>query len=202
MYRSLFKPLFDRIGALLAIIILGPIILVVAVMVRVKLGSPVIFSQIRPGKDEKLFKLFKFRSMTDDRDKEGELLDDISRLNRFGKFLRSSSLDELPELFNILKGEMSFVGPRPLLVQYLPLYDEFQRKRHETKPGLTGLAQISGRNALSWEEKFALDIKYLDCITFTQDAVIVLKTLKKVFLKEDVNAGEDVTMEYFQGTES
>lgn len=153
--------------------------LIIAFLVRIKLGSPVIFKQDRPGLNEKIFTLYKFRTMTDERDENGELLPDEKRMTKYGKFLRSTSLDELPELFNIFKGDMSLVGPRPLLVQYLPLYDEYQRRRHEVRPGLSGLAQISGRNTLSWEEKFRLDVEYVDNISFIGDFKIILSTLKK-----------------------
>jgi undecaprenyl phosphate N,N'-diacetylbacillosamine 1-phosphate transferase len=200
MYRSFFKPLFDRTGAFLALIVLSPVLLVVAIMVRIKLGSPIIFSQIRPGKDEKPFKLYKFRTMIERNKEEDELADDSARLTNFGNSLRRTSLDELPELFNILVGDMSFVGPRPLLMQYLPLYDDLQRRRHEVKPGLTGLAQVKGRNSISWEKKFELDIHYVDEITFIGDLKIVLYTSAKVLLRENINAENSVTMEPFMGT--
>lgn len=202
MYRSFLKPLFDRIGALMALIVLSPIFLIVAVLVRLKLGSPVIYSQLRPGKGAKPFTLFKFRTMTDDRNSDGELMDDSIRLTRFGKNLRSTSLDEIPELFNILKGEMSFVGPRPLLIQYLPLYNDFQSRRHEVKPGLTGLAQVQGRNAIGWEEKFALDIHYVDNLSFVADLRIILLTMKRVFLREGINAENSPTMDLFEGSKA
>lgn len=181
----------DFILSLIAIIALSPILLVVAALVRINLGSPVIFKQKRPGLNGKIFTLYKFRTMTDERDENGELLPDEVRLTKFGKFLRSTSIDELPELFNILKGDMSIVGPRPLLVQYLPLYDEQQKRRHEVRPGLTGLAQISGRNAISWEERFNLDIAYVDGISFTLDLKIFFKTIKKVFIKEGIEFTSD-----------
>jgi len=185
--------------SLIAIIVLSPVFLVVAVLVRVKLGSPIIFKQERPGLNEKIFTLYKFRSMTDERDENGELLPDSVRLTKFGKFLRSTSLDELPELFNILKGDMSIIGPRPLLVQYLPLYDEHQRRRHEVRPGLSGLAQVNGRNAISWEEKFNLDIEYVNNISFILDWKIIFLTIKKVFVREGISSDTSVTMEPFQG---
>lgn len=162
MYRHFFKRFFDFVLSLIAIIILSPVYIIVAILVRVKLGSPVIFTQERPGKDEKIFKMYKFRSMTSETDKEGNLLPDEVRLTSFGKKLRSTSLDELPELFNILKGDMSIVGPRPLLVKYLPLYNDLQKHRHDVRPGLTGWAQVNGRNAISWEDKFRLDVEYTE----------------------------------------
>jgi len=190
----------DFILSLIALIILSPVFLVVALLVRINLGSPVIFKQQRPGLNEKIFTMYKFRTMTDERDENGELLPDAVRLTKFGKFLRSTSLDELPELFNILKGDMSIVGPRPLLVQYLPLYNEHQRRRHEVRPGLTGLAQVNGRNAISWEEKFDLDVEYVDNVTFINDWKIIFSTLKKVVLREGINSETAATMEFFEGS--
>src|SRR5690554_5967289 len=169
MYQKYFKRPLDFIMALLGLIILSPLLLVIAILVRIKLGSPVIFKQPRPGLNEKIFTLYKFRTMTDERDENGELLPDEQRLTPFGKWLRSSSLDELPELWNILKGDMSFVGPRPLAVEYLPYYTEIERIRHTVRPGLTGLAQINGRNAVSWEERFRYDVNYVETITFQGD---------------------------------
>lgn len=191
----------DIVLSFIAILLLGPFLLIIAFLVRIKLGSPVIFKQDRPGLNEKIFTLYKFRTMTDERDENGELLPDEKRMTKYGKFLRSTSLDELPELFNIFKGDMSLVGPRPLLVQYLPLYDEYQRRRHEVRPGLSGLAQISGRNTLSWEEKFRLDIEYVDNISFIGDFKIILSTLKKVFVREGINSDNSVTMEPFTGSQ-
>lgn len=182
-----------------AIIILSPILLIVAILVKTKLGSPVIFKQERPGLNEKIFKMYKFRSMTDAKDENGELLPDEERLTSFGKKLRSTSLDELPELFNIFKGDMSIVGPRPLLVQYLNRYNQEQRKRHLTRPGITGLAQVEGRNSLSWQDKFQFDISYVNDITFLLDVKIVLKTIKVVFKKEGINSQNAATMEEFKG---
>jgi len=199
-YKKYFKRLLDFILALIAIILLTPVFMIVAFLVRTKLGSPIIFKQQRPGLNEKIFTMYKFRTMTDERDENGRLLPDENRLTSFGKFLRSTSLDELPELFNILKGDMSIVGPRPLLVQYLPLYDEFQKRRHEVRPGLTGLAQVNGRNSLSWEEKFTLDVKYVNHITLFGDIKIILLTFKKVIAKDGINSFSSVTMEPFQGT--
>ena len=191
MYRRFFKRFFDIVLSLTALIVLSPVLLVVAVLVRVKLGSPVIFRQERPGKDEKIFRLYKFRSMTDARDENGELLPDEVRLTKFGRLLRSTSLDELPELWNILKGDMSIVGPRPLAVVYLPYYTEEERRRHDILPGLTGLAQVNGRNALSWEAKFAYDLDYVSHVSFLLDVRIVLLTVKKVFVREGIGQAEE-----------
>lgn len=200
IYRRYFKRPMDFILSLLAIIVLSPVLLVVAILVRTKLGSPVIFKQKRPGLNEKIFTLYKFRTMTDERDKFGELLPDSVRLTKFGKFLRSTSLDELPELFNILKGEMSVVGPRPLLVEYLPLYNEHQKRRHDVRPGLSGWAQVNGRNAISWEDKFHLDVEYVNNVSFLLDWKIILLTIKKVFVREGINSDASVTMEPFKGS--
>jgi len=197
MYKKFFKRFIDILLSLIALIVLAPLILVTAILIRVKLGSPVLFKQQRPGKDEKIFTMRKFRTMTDARDENGELLPDEARLTKFGQFLRSSSLDELPELYNILKGDMSIVGPRPLLVQYLPYYNECQKRRHEVKPGLTGLAQINGRNAATWDERFAFDIQYVDNVSFVQDVKIFFVTIGKVFKREDVTAENHATMESF-----
>lgn len=199
LYARYIKRLLDIILSLCGIIVLSPIMLVIAFLVRVKLGRPVIFCQKRPGKNEKIFRMYKFRSMTDERDKDGNLLPDEVRLTKFGRKLRASSLDELPELFNILKGDMSVVGPRPLLVEYLPLYSESQRRRHDVRPGLTGLAQVNGRNTLCWEEKFWWDIKYISQINFKNDLKIMLKTAEKVMRKEGIHAEKRATMEEFKG---
>lgn len=200
MYSKYIKRILDLILSLLALIILSPLMGILAILVRIKLGKPVIFKQKRPGKNEKIFTLYKFRTMTDEKDKQGNLLPDSERLTKFGEFLRSTSLDELPELINIIKGEMSIVGPRPLLVEYLPLYNEEQKHRHDVTPGLTGLAQISGRNSIEWEEKFKEDIEYVNNITFIQDVKIVLKTFKKVFRKEGISQEGNATMKKFAGT--
>lgn len=200
MYKKYLKRLMDFSLSFIALILLSPIFLMVALLVRLKLGSPIIFSQARPGKNEEIFRMYKFRTMTDERDAQGELLPDSVRLTKFGRILRSTSLDELPELWNIIKGDMSIVGPRPLLVQYLELYNPTQKRRHEVRPGLTGLAQISGRNAISWEEKFALDVEYIDEITFLNDCKIILITIKKVFVKEGISSDTSQTMEVFQGS--
>lgn len=199
IYKRLIKRPMDIIFSLLAIILLSPLFIIIAILVKLKLGSPVIFKQKRPGLNEKIFTMYKFRTMTDKRDEKGELLPDEVRLTKFGKFLRSTSLDELPELFNILKGDMSFVGPRPLLVDYLPLYNDHQRRRHEVRPGLTGLAQVNGRNLLDWEERFNFDVKYVDHITFLGDLKIVILTFKKVFVREGINSENAATMEPFKG---
>ncbi len=200
MYRRYFKRPMDFILSLCAIIVLSPVLLIVALLVKIKLGSPVIFKQQRPGLNEKIFTLYKFRTMTDERDEKGELLPDSERLTKFGRMLRSTSLDELPELFNILKGDMSVIGPRPLLIKYLPLYNEKQKRRHEVRPGLSGLAQISGRNAISWEEKFNLDVEYIDNISFIGDWKIIFLTIKKVLIRDGINSGTAVTMEPFSGS--
>ncbi len=200
MYKNCIKRCLDILLSLCGIIVLSPVLLVLAVLVRVKLGSPVLFKQERPGKDEKIFTLCKFRTMTDARDEKGELLSDEVRLTKFGKLLRAASLDELPELFNILKGDMSVIGPRPLLVRYLPRYNAFQRRRHEVRPGLTGLAQINGRNALTWEEKFAYDIRYVENLTFAMDVRIFAGTIRAVLKREGINSETSATMEEFMGT--
>ncbi|RLQ94906.1 sugar transferase [Falsibacillus albus] len=202
MYRRFLKRPIDFILSLIAIIflIVIPVLPTIAILVRVKLGSPILFKQSRPGLNEKTFMMYKFRTMTDERDKDGELLPDHIRLTRFGSFLRSTSLDELPELFNILKGDMSIIGPRPLLVQYLPLYNKHQKRRHEVRPGLSGLAQVSGRNAISWEDKFYYDVEYVDNISFRNDCNIILLTIKKAFVREGINSETAATMENFKGT--
>jgi len=201
IYRKCIKRPMDFILSLIAIIVLSPVMFILALLVRIKIGSPIIFTQERPGLNDKIFTLYKFRTMTDKKDENGNLLSDEKRLTKFGKFLRSTSLDELPELLNILKGDMSIIGPRPLLVQYLPLYNEHQKRRHEVRPGLSGLAQISGRNSLSWEEKFRLDVEYVDNISFIGDFKIILRTLKKVFIREGITSDKSVTMEPFTGSQ-
>ena len=200
IYRRFFKRPLDITLSLIGLIVLSPVMIIVALLVRIKLGSPVIFKQQRPGLNEKIFIMYKFRTMTDERDENGELLHDGIRLTKFGRFLRSTSLDELPELFNILKGDMSVIGPRPLLVEYLPLYDEYQKRRHEVRPGLSGLAQVSGRNAINWEDKFNLDVEYVDNISFFGDWKIIFLTLKKVFIREGISSNTAVTMEPFRGS--
>ena len=201
LYRLYFKRPMDFILSLLAIIVLSPLFIVTGILVRTKLGSPILFKQNRPGLDEKIFTMYKFRTMTDQKDETGELLPDHIRLTKFGKMLRATSLDELPELFNILKGDMSIIGPRPLLVQYLPLYSAHQQRRHEVRPGLSGYAQVNGRNSISWEEKFDLDVQYVDNVTFISDIKIIMLTLKKVFVKDGISSGSSVTMEVFTGNE-
>lgn len=200
MYRYFFKRLFDFVLALIAIIVLSPVLLITAFFVRSKLGSPIIFKQERPGKNEKIFTLYKFRTMTDEKDEKGNLLPDEVRLTKFGKMLRSTSLDELPELFNILLGDMSIVGPRPLLVRYLPLYNKQQKHRHDVRPGFTGWAQCNGRNSISWEEKFDLDVYYVNHISLLLDVKIIFKTVKIVLCREGISSETSVTMEEFRGT--
>lgn len=202
MYKLFFKRFFDFILSLIAIIMLSPVYLIVIVLVRIKLGSPVFFTQKRPGKDEKIFKMYKFRTMTNEVDENGNLLSDDKRLTKFGKLLRSTSLDELPELFNILKGDMSIVGPRPLLVRYLPLYNEYQKHRHDARPGFTGWAQCNGRNSISWEEKFDLDVYYVNHITFLLDVKIIFKTVKTVLCREGISSEASATMEEFRGSQN
>lgn len=186
MIYKYIKRILDIISSLLAIIILSPLLAVTAVLVKTKLGSPVLFKQERPGKDEKIFTLIKFRTMTDERDENGELLPDEVRLTKFGKFLRSTSIDELPELFNILKGDMSVIGPRPLLVQYLPYYTEEERHRHDVRPGLTGWAQVNGRNSLDWDHRFECDVEYVKNMSLLFDIKIIFSTILKVIGKSDV----------------
>lgn len=199
-YECYIKRCIDIICSSCALLILSPIILVTALLVRVKLGSPVLFKQERPGREGKIFKLYKFRSMTDARDENGELLSDDIRLTKFGKILRSTSLDELPELLNILRGDMSIVGPRPLLVSYLPLYNKHQSRRHEVRPGLTGYAQVHGRNSLTWEEKFDLDVYYVDHVSFLMDWKIIFQTVFTVLKRDGISSETAATMEKFTGT--
>ena len=195
MYAKYVKRILDFTLSLLALIVLSPIMLILYILVRIKLGNPVIFKQMRPGKGEKIFKLYKFRTMTDEKDEEGNLLPDEQRLTKFGKFLRSTSLDELPELINIIKGDMAIVGPRPLLVEYLEYYTEEEKHRHDVRPGLTGLAQVSGRNSITWEEKFKQDIEYINHLTFISDVKIIFKTVGKVFKREGISQQGEATME-------
>lgn len=199
MYRKYFKRLFDFVCSLLALIVLSPVLLITALLVRIKLGTPVIFKQKRPGLNEKIFTLYKFRTMTDQKDEQGNLLSDEVRLTKFGKMLRSTSIDELPELWNILKGDMSVVGPRPLLEKYIPLYSTEQRKRHLVRPGLTGLAQVNGRNEVSWEKKFQLDVEYTQRIMFWSDIRIILQTVGNVFRGKGISSTTSATMEEFLG---
>lgn len=201
-YEKFVKRFLDLVLSGMALLMLSPVLLVTAIIVRVKLGSPVIFCQERPGKDEKIFRLHKFRSMSDARDENGALLPDEVRLGRFGRILRATSIDELPELFDIFRGKMSIVGPRPLLVKYLPLYNAQQHHRHDVRPGLTGWAQVHGRNLASWEEKFAYDVDYVQQISFGMDVKIILMTIRCVFAREGISAEGSATMEAFTGTES
>lgn len=196
------KRLFDFTCAFLGLLLLSPVILIVAVLVLVNYGAPALFSQTRPGLHGKPFKMYKFRSMSNERDEQGQLLPDHQRLTRFGKILRSTSLDELPGLWNVLKGDMSLVGPRPLLVEYLPLYNERQARRHEVRPGITGWAQVNGRNALGWEQKFEFDVWYVENQSLWLDIKILALTVKKVFVREGISADGHVTMEKFTGTKS
>lgn len=200
IYEKFIKRPMDFILSLVALIVLSPVLLIVAILVRIKLGTPVIFTQERPGKDEKIFKLYKFRTMTDERDENGKLLPDEVRLTKFGKWLRSTSLDELPELVNILKGEMSIVGPRPLLVKYLDRYNNHQARRHEVRPGFTGYAQVNGRNAISWEEKFNYDVEYVDNITFLGDWKLIFQTVGVVLKRDGISSKTSDTMEEFMGS--
>lgn len=199
-YEMYFKRPLDILCALAALIVFGWLYILVAVLVRIMLGSPVIFKQPRPGRDEKIFDLYKFRSMTDERDENGELLPDEQRLTEFGKVLRATSLDELPEAFNILKGDMSVIGPRPLLVKYLPRYSERQHRRHEVRPGLSGYAQVHGRNTVSWQDKFEMDVNYVDHITFLGDLKIIWDSVMAAFVRRDgISSETSVTMEEFMG---
>ena len=200
IYEKYVKRPLDFILSVVALFVLSPIMLAVAALVRIKLGKPVIFRQERPGKNEKIFTLFKYRSMSNKRDEEGNLLSDEERLTGFGKALRSSSMDELPELWNILTGQMSLVGPRPLLVEYLPRYSEEQRHRHDVRPGLTGLAQISGRNSISWEERFEEDVEYVKKITFLGDVRIIFGTIVQVLRRDGISSATSATMEKFESS--
>lgn len=200
-YEKYFKRPFDLLCGFAALTVFCWLYIILAIMIRIKLGSPILFTQERPGKDEKIFKLYKFRTMTDEKDENGKLLPDEMRLTRFGKMLRATSLDEIPEVFNIIKGDMSVVGPRPLLVKYLPLYSEEQKHRHDVRPGLSGHAQVNGRNSVSWEEKFKLDVEYVYNITFLGDLKIIFCTVGKAFIKrEGISSQTSVTMEEFKGT--
>jgi lipopolysaccharide/colanic/teichoic acid biosynthesis glycosyltransferase len=200
MYRHFFKRLFDFVIALVGFVIISPLFLLLWIWLSLaNKGAGAFFVQERPGKDEKIFKVIKFKTMNNRRDEEGNLLPDNERLTTIGRWIRSLSLDEIPQLINVLKGDMSLVGPRPLLVQYLPLYNETQRRRHEVRPGMTGWAQVNGRNAISWQEKFAYDVWYVDHVSLSLDIKILLKTVEKVFKREGINTGTHVTMEPFQG---
>ena len=197
MYAKYIKRILDLILSLMALIVLMPLMIIIGILVRINLGSPIIFKQKRPGKNEKIFTLYKFRTMTDKRDIDGNLLPDEYRLTKFGKFLRSTSLDELPELINIIKGDMAIVGPRPLLVEYLPYYTEEEKHRHDVRPGLTGLAQVNGRNAISWEEKLKYDTECIKKISFYSDLKIIFKTIKKTIKREDILMGNEFVVGKF-----
>lgn len=199
-YEKFIKRPQDLMLSLIALIFLSPILIIVAILVRTNLGSPILFTQDRPGLNEKIFKMYKFRTMTDDKDEDGKLLPDSVRLTKFGKMLRATSLDELPELWNIVRGDMAIIGPRPLLVQYLDLYNDYQKRRHEVRPGLSGYAQVNGRNAISWEDKFNFDVEYVDNVSFIGDWKIILLTIKKVFVREGISSDSSVTMEAFKGS--
>jgi lipopolysaccharide/colanic/teichoic acid biosynthesis glycosyltransferase len=200
MYEKFFKRLIDFCLSLFALIVLSPVLLVLIILGAINMKGNPFFTQLRPGKNEKIFKLIKFRTMTNEKDKDGNLLPDEKRLTCYGKFLRSTSLDELPELLNILKGDMAIVGPRPLLVQYLPLYNDRQKLRHNVRPGLTGLAQVNGRNSLTWEQKFEDDVTYIENITFIGDIKIIFKTAISVLKREGISSENNATMEEFKGT--
>ena len=197
MYKLFFKRIIDIFLSVIFILLFWWLYIIIVILVRRKLGSPVIFRQKRPGLNEKIFTMYKFRTMTDEKDKEGNLLSDKDRLTKFGKFLRSTSLDEIPELWNVIKGEMSLVGPRPLLVSYLAKYNEYEKRRHEVRPGITGFAQVNGRNNTTWEERFKNDIYYVENISFLLDIKIIIKTFLKVIKKSDINQSEDVPMKNF-----
>lgn len=200
MYKKSIKRVLDFILSLVLLVVFSPILFIIWLLVRIKLGSPALFKQERPGKNEKIFTIYKFRTMNEKKDHDGNLLPDEKRMTGFGTMLRRTSLDELPELLNILKGDMSFVGPRPLLIKYLPLYNKFQARRHEVRPGLTGYAQVNGRNAISWEQKFEYDVHYIDNLSFMLDLKIFFKTIGKVLKKDDISQDGEATMEEFMGT--
>lgn len=202
IYERYVKRPQDFCLSLVAVVVLSPVMGITALLVRKKLGSPVLFTQDRPGLNGKIFKMYKFRSMTNAKDKDGKLMSDEVRLTSFGKNLRATSLDELPELFNIIKGDMAIVGPRPLLVRYLPRYSKHQARRHEVRPGFTGYAQVHGRNAISWEEKFDKDVYYVDHISFLEDWKIIFRTIKTVLKKEGINSETTATMEEFLGNKN
>ena len=201
MYKSFIKPLLDFLISFIAVIILSPVFIIITFSVFIAMGHPVIFSQSRPGKDEKIFRLYKFRTMKNDLSSEDKLLSDSERITKLGNFLRKTSLDEIPQFYNIIKGDISLVGPRPLLTEYLPLYNDCQKKRHLAKPGMTGLAQVNGRNAISWEEKFELDVYYVENISFILDFTILLKTIKLAAAKDNINTLDGITMDKFEGSE-
>lgn len=200
MYKKYFKRIIDFLLSSMALLILLPFLTVIGLLIRINLGSPIFFKQRRPGRNAKIFDILKFRTMTNEKDINGELLPNEIRLTKFGRWLRATSIDELPELINIIKGDMSIIGPRPLLEEYLPLYNEKQAHRHDVRPGLTGWAQVNGRNTISWEDKFKYDLEYVKSISLTIDLKIFFLTIKKVFVKEGINASETVTMEKFRGS--
>lgn len=200
MYKAFFKRFLDILGAVFLITLTFPIMLVTGIFIYFKISKDVIFTQARPGLNAKIFKIYKFKTMSDERDESGELLSDEVRLNKFGKMIRSLSLDELPQLFNVLKGDMSFIGPRPLLIEYLPLYSAEQAKRHDVRPGITGLAQVNGRNAISWEQKFRYDVEYAQNLSLKMDIQIALLTIKKVLKRSDINKHGEATTVKFDGT--
>ena len=199
LYKKSIKPVLDILFALILLLFLSPIFFITALLIYIKMGKPIFFKQARPGLNEKIFKIYKFRTMTDERDEKGELLEDKKRLKGIGKFIRSTSLDELPQLLNVIKGDMSFIGPRPLLVEYLELYDDEQKRRHSVKPGITGWAQVNGRNAISWQEKFKLDVWYVDNQSFLLDMKIVWMTILKVLKRDGIAQEGEATMEKFRG---
>ena len=199
MYKNFIKPLFDKILALILIIIFSPLMLITAILIYLKMGRPIIFTQERPGYKGKIFKIYKFRTMTNEKDEKGNLLPDEMRLKGIGKIIRSLSLDELPQLFNVLKGDMSFIGPRPLLVEYLPLYNKDQKKRHDVLPGITGLAQVKGRNSISWKKKFRYDVFYVKNVSFCLDLYIIYLTIIKVLKRDGISQEGKATMEKFNG---
>ncbi len=199
MYLSFFKRIIDLILSYLGLVLLSPIFIIVALILFINNKGNLFFLQKRPGKNEKIFSIIKFKTMNDKKDKYGKLLPDKLRLTKIGKFIRTTSLDEIPQLINVIKGDMSLVGPRPLLIEYLPLYSDFQKQRHDVKPGITGYAQVNGRNAINWDKKFELDIYYVKKISFTLDCEIVFKTIVKVFLRRDINKANTTTIEVFKG---
>ena len=201
MYRNFFKRLFDILFSGIGLFILSPFLLIISFLVKVNIGKPIFFTQERVGKDQRVFKMYKFRTMTNEKDSENKLLPDDQRLTRFGRIIRSTSIDELPELWNIFKGDMSIVGPRPLLVSYLPLYNDFQKRRHQVRPGLTGLAQTNGRNAITWQQRFMFDVEYVDSISFINDMKIIFRTVGKVVRSEGISSNKSVTMEPFKGND-
>ena len=201
MYKTFFKRIFDFIVAVNILIILSPFMIIFSVILSLANSGNPFFTQLRPGKGEKIFRLIKFKTMNDKRDHQGNLLSDAERLTKIGRFVRKTSIDELPQLINVLVGDMSLIGPRPLLVQYLPLYNEVQKRRHEIKPGITGWAQVNGRNAISWHEKFELDIWYVDNLSFIVDIKIIYLTIQKIFKSEGINQAGQATMEFFKGNE-